>query len=340
MPKVTRRYSVDLREPADERWAAMIHAEAARGRRVIRACMDHFQDSVGWMAVKAAKLLLPEIHHRCGNNFGDDLDAWSKGTGIERGDLILANLSYELTQLKVFKSILKSLNPFGCTAAAYNLPKRQGVAHIRNLDWPLPACGPNTTLIDFESDSGPFTAVGWPAFVGILSAVAPGRFSATINMAPQAGVVTAQWPPSFALRHIFERCDNFDEAVSMLRKYKLAASALFMVVGTKPDQAVVIEHSGTSAACRWMKDGVLAVSNHYDTGKMYGFNADDDVSSDDDEYCTDSEARLDHALTVAAKKAPPTASTLRDAYLCNAGTVQQMSFNAKTGACSAVWRNT
>jgi hypothetical protein len=31
MPKVTRRYSVDLREAADERWAAKIEEESARG---------------------------------------------------------------------------------------------------------------------------------------------------------------------------------------------------------------------------------------------------------------------------------------------------------------------
>ena len=343
MPKVTRRYAVDLREPADERWDDMIRAESARGRRVIRACIEHFEKSVGSLTVKAARLLLPAIHRYCGDNFGDDLDAWSDGAGIDRGDLILANLSYELAQLKVISSLFRKLNPFGCTAAAYNLPNRQGVAHIRNLDWPLPACGPNTALIDFQSDSGPFTSVGWPGCVGILSAVAPGRFSATINMAPQPHMVTAHWPPSFALRHIFEQCDDFDDAVATLRKYTLAAAALFMVVGVKPDQAVVIEHSGTSAACRWMKDGVLAVANHYVSNKMYEFNEegeDGDVSADDDEYESGSETRLDRALNVAAKCPAPSASGLRDSFLCNENTVQQMAFVAKTGACSAIWRKT
>jgi hypothetical protein len=297
---------------------------------------------LGALGVAAAKRIVSGIHRACGDNFGKDADAWADGAGIDRNELILANLSYELAQsfnMPVVGHVKKWLG-FGCTAAAYNLPKGQGVAHVRNLDWPLPECGPSTALIDFQSESGPFTAVGWPAFIGILSAVAPGRFSATINMAPQAGMVTAHWPPSFALRHIFERCEDFDDAVSTLRKYKLAASAQFMVVGTKPDEAVVIEHTGDGAPCRWMKNSVLAVSNHYVSKKNYEHNTDDDVSADDDEYSTNSEGRLNHALDVAAKKAAPTASTLRDSYLCNPDTVQQMAFVAKTGACSAVWRKT
>ena len=208
MPKVTRRYSVDLREPADERWDAMIEKESARGRDLIAACLEPHKKrawGLGALGVAVAKRIVS----------GGDADAWANGAEIDRNELILANLSYELAQsfnMPVVGHVKKWLG-FGCTAAAYNLPKGQGVAHVRNLDWPLPECGPSTALIDFQSESGPFTAVGWLAFIGILSAVAPGRFSATINMAPQAGMVTAHWPPSFALRHIFERCEDFDDAV-------------------------------------------------------------------------------------------------------------------------------
>jgi hypothetical protein len=295
MPTVKRQYTVDLKRPADRRWAEMIAAERTNARRLVRSAISLMQEEAGDFRVWLAREVIPRIHACCGDNFGEDLDAWSEGADIDRDDLVLANLSYELVQVgdywqsrdwkdisvDVAEQFAKTIEEsFGCTAMAFNLDGNRGVAHVRNLDWDLKGCGPKSVIIHYKGEEGPFTAPSWPGFVGVLSGVAPGRFSATINMAPQVSMPGTQWPVTFALRIAFEECGTFDEAVKYLTRVKLAASTLFMVVGTKKDQAVVIEHTGSKARCRWMEDGVLVVTNHYVYAGFTEHNKDDEDSED------------------------------------------------------------
>ncbi|WP_422015172.1 hypothetical protein [Reyranella sp.] len=117
-----------------------------------------------------------------------------------------------------------------------------------------------------RGSAGEFLNVTWPGFVGVLSAMAPGRFAASINQAPMrrrwrtpmllwldyvlnalAGLRSSgRLPPEHLLRHVFETCTTFDEARHRLETAPVARPVLFLLVGTRSGERIVIEREETS----------------------------------------------------------------------------------------------
>lgn len=154
---------------------------------------------------------------------------------------------------------------FGCTALADESEK--GPRLRRTLDWPFPGLGRLVEVRRQSGAAGEFLNVTWPGFVGVLTAVAPGRFAASINQAPMRRrwrtsmllwldyVLNAlhglrgsgRLPPEHLLRHVFETCTSFDEARRQLETVPVARPVLFLLVGTRPGERIVIEREETAA---------------------------------------------------------------------------------------------
>lgn len=154
---------------------------------------------------------------------------------------------------------------FGCTALADEGEK--GPRLRRTLDWPFPGLGRLAEVRRQRGAAGEFLNVTWPGFVGVLSAVAPARFAASINQAPMrrrwrspmmlwldyalnalAGLRgSGRLPPEHLLRHVFETCTSFDEARHRLETEPVARPVLFLLVGTRPGERIVIEREETRA---------------------------------------------------------------------------------------------
>lgn len=157
---------------------------------------------------------------------------------------------------------------FGCTALADE--GASGPRLRRTLDWPFPGLGRLAETVWQRGPTGEFLNVTWPGFVGVLTAMAPGRFAASINQAPMPRRTSVDalrwtdyarnalqplwsrdtWPPEHLLRHVFETCATFDEARALLEQAPLARAVLFMLVGTKADERVVIEREETTFRTR------------------------------------------------------------------------------------------
>jgi hypothetical protein len=125
--------------------------------------------------------------------------------------------------------------------------------------------------------AGDFLNVTWPGFVGVLTAMAPGRFAASINQAPMSRRTSADvlrwsdyarnalrplwskntWPPEHLLRHVFETCATFDAARELLERAPLARPVLFTLVGVGANERVVIEREETSFRTR-VADSAIA----------------------------------------------------------------------------------
>ncbi len=140
----------------------------------------------------------------------------------------------------------------------------------RTLDWPFPGLGRHVEVALQDGGAGTYANVTWPGAVGVLTAVAPGRFAAAINQAPMfrrtRGLLlfpvdlmvnavetfceNGRWPASHLLRHVFDVCETFEEAVEMLSTAPLAKPALFSIIGLAPGQACLIERTQTDAAIR------------------------------------------------------------------------------------------
>jgi hypothetical protein len=144
----------------------------------------------------------------------------------------------------------------GCTALADET--ETGPRLRRTLDWPFPGLGRLVEVVRRQGSAGPYLNVTWPGFVGVLTAVAPGRFAASINQAPMRQRTPLPWidyalnallalqatalPPEHLLRQVFEAC---------------ARPVLFTLVGCKAGERVVIDHDGETART-YRQDTVVA----------------------------------------------------------------------------------
>jgi hypothetical protein len=176
---------------------------------------------------------------------------------------------------------------WGCTARVDAAP----VPRLwRTLDWPFPGLGKHVEVALQDGGAGVYANVTWPGAVGVLTAVAPGRFAAAINQAPMyrrtrgnalvaydlalnaAGTWrdSGAWPAPHLLRHVFDTCATYDEAVEVLTTAPLARPTLFSIAGAAPSQACLIERMRDDAVVR---RGTAAIANdwHPDSPPRAGY---------------------------------------------------------------------
>ena len=149
---------------------------------------------------------------------------------------------------------------WACSTSAAPDPSGNGARMIRVLDWGLTGIGRYVVIARHETAAGPFYNATWPGFVGVLTAMAPGRFAAAINQAPRMPIVGPRWldealsrvrllsladalPAAHLLRRVCEEAGDYENAVAMLmdRSVLLAMPAIFSLSGTGRTQCCVIE---------------------------------------------------------------------------------------------------
>ena len=167
---------------------------------------------------------------------------------------------------------------WGCTSRGCD---EGGVPWLaRTLDWPFPGLGRHVEVARMAGPAGEFWSVTWPGFVGVLTAMAPGRFAACLNQAPLWRRTRHKWlriydigrnaiatwsvrhvPPDQLLRQVLEECGSFEEARQRLQTVPIARPAIFTLVGCRPGERCVIErteeghvtrHDPVSAANDWL----------------------------------------------------------------------------------------
>ena len=74
--------------------------------------------------------------------------------------------------------------PMPSAARRWPMKAADGPVLRRTLDWPFPGLGRLVEVTRQRGAAGDFLNVTWPGFAGVLTAVAPGRFAASINQAP------------------------------------------------------------------------------------------------------------------------------------------------------------
>ena len=165
---------------------------------------------------------------------------------------------------------------WSCTAGIGPDPAGDGSRLLRSLDWPLNGLGRNVVVTWQENANGAYFNVTWPGFVGILTAMAPGRFSAAINQPPMRRHTRSCWfdwainrygvwrrtgyPPPHLLRKVFDECSTYEEAKTMLVETPLCIPAFFSLSGLNPDQGCVIERLENKAA---VLESPASIANHW-----------------------------------------------------------------------------
>ena len=225
----------------------------------------HGEDHYGSAALRVGDGLSRRWLRRTHNPYIAEIDAVAARIGGPGAYLL--NLSFEWT----------------CTAGVGPDPSGDGNRMLRTLDWPLDGLGENLIVACHETDVGPYYDLTWPGFIGTVTAMAPGRFSAAINQPPMQRYPPWCWldwligrarlwpsrglPPLHLLRRVFETCRGYDDARQVLIETDLAMPAFITLSGLTPDQACVIERAETLALVR---EGPASVANHWIAGNRGG----------------------------------------------------------------------
>jgi len=219
--------------------------------------------------------------HRSGSPYANEVDAIAaiaRATGVH-----LLNTSYE----------------WGCTALAAPAPAGDSARLLRTLDWSYPGLGRMVEVVRQTGAAGDFWNVTWPGAVGVLTAVAPGRFAAAINQAPAERRVAAfdtstidgllniwdTWlgegrtPALHLLRRVFETAPDFATARARLEHTPIANPTIYSLVGLSPNESCVIERTRTG---HFTRAGVASAANAWRYGTFPGHWRAIAESSDDE----------------------------------------------------------
>jgi hypothetical protein len=167
---------------------------------------------------------------------------------------------------------------WACTAASCR--RSEVPLLVRTLDWPFAGLGRHVAVARQVGPAGEFWNVTWPGAVGVLTAVAPGRFAATINQAPLRRRTRAhflRWldhgfnavhtygrvrhaPPAHVLRQVFETAADYAGAQRMLLRTPVARPALVALAGVRPGETCLIERAETDGT---MQEGPILVANDW-----------------------------------------------------------------------------
>lgn len=156
---------------------------------------------------------------------------------------------------------------WGCTALAREQDGATWIA--RTLDWPFPGLGRHVEIARMRSSAGDYYNATWPGYVGVLTALAPGRFAACINQAPMWRRTSHPWlrpydlalnarhtwgiahiPPDHLLRDVFETCTTFAEARHRLETTPVARPVIYTLAGCHPAERCVIERTQDNFSSR------------------------------------------------------------------------------------------
>ena len=196
---------------------------------------------------------------RANNPYQGEIAAVAAHLGGRAGAHLL-NTSYEWT----------------CTAAVGPDPGGRGNRMLRTLDWPLDGLGRALVVARQDGGAGLYLNVTWPGFAGVVTAMAPKRFSAAINQPPIPKRTFARWldwtimrgrtwrsralPPAHLLRRAFDTCRTYAEARAMLMETPICIPAFFTLSGVEPDEGCVIERTEDAARVR---ESPACAANHW-----------------------------------------------------------------------------
>ena len=186
--------------------------------------------------------------------------------------------------------LLNASYQWGCTARAV---EQDGAPWLmRTLDWPFKGLGRHTAVARMRGTGGDFFSVTWPGYVGALTAMAPGRFAASINQAPMWRRMRHRWlrpydfvvnvlkiwqrtdlmPPDQLLRQTFETCEDYSAARHMLETTPVARPVIFTLIGCGGNERCVIERTETGFVLRPMQGARVCAANHF-VGREQGWRA-------------------------------------------------------------------
>lgn len=202
---------------------------------------------------QAVRKVASVLRLRTRDRWQPDLAGLAGVVGVPVGDLLLANVAYEVM-----------VGAAGCSTVA--LATSDGPVLARNVDWePTSLLAAATATLD-ERRGGERVRVtaGWPGVIGAPTGLSAAGFAFAVNTAV-IGERTdmAGYPVLLHLRAVLEDATGFDDALERVCAARLASSCLVTLVGCENDQRVVVERTPRKHALRRAEgDAPLVATNH------------------------------------------------------------------------------
>ncbi len=238
-----------------------IEQELARARQLIEGAAGHTPDLLLRIADQVSRRWLVQS----ANPYLGEIDEVARRLG--RPGAHFFNIHYE----------------WGCTTGVKPCPRGRTARLVRVLDWSTPGLGHHVIAARIAGVAGPWVALTWPGFAGVMQAMAPGRFAAAINQAPMdapVGLYAADWavnrtrvwlrhalPPAHLLRRVFEQARDYEQARRMLAQTPLCVPAIFTLCGLGAGEGAIIERRETDVR---IHDGGLCAANHWQAADWSG----------------------------------------------------------------------
>jgi len=293
-----------------------------------KACedMDEYFGSIpllSSLSIKAAEVVI-RTRANIAEDYLDEMKLLGEACG-EQSKLIFGNLAYEMSKAM-------DLSCEWCSSISSEY--KSGIIHARNLDWPLEGLEDITITVNYiNGPAGDFKAVTFPGYVGVLTGVAKGRFSASINMTldEDESISYTGNPVSLILREAFEICEDFETAKEFLLNADSFAPAMVHLVGTEPGEncIILVNDHRCKNHVQETEDDSLCITNHWDDD----FQDSEGVDLEGEDWETDSVDRLEFANNNVGKvkSLKSAASLMRKSPLLNEETKHTVVMCAKTG---------
>lgn len=333
---------VDLMAPPKERWGEAIDQVGNEICRLMKALEESIEECVPefppvwqkiWKIRRASASVLARtvsfISAGAGLEYAKEAKGIAKACDLPFGMVLIANLTYDLVQLR------QNFAPTACSSFSCTVGDRAPVL-VRNLDWGFPeGLGRYSAVIRFNKKRDSYLSIGIPGLTGVLSAMREGHWAVTLNQAPVAprsiGIgQVMQIPVTQRIRAVCDGFGTYRTFLNRLEEYQTMTPFFAHVVGTRPEQQVVLQGFGREFSRRAATDGLLIQTNHYVEAEFAPLNGRETWTDHTGiEWTMDSRPRY-KALTRRLKTPPDDLSSafqkLKRSPVTHDNTIQSMAF--------------
>jgi hypothetical protein len=240
-------YEVDLAQRPSRRWlptVGQLREEIAQTMSEVFYEAENFVNdylsklsplyrNVIRLLISGGMPVVGTLYRIFGEEYVRELESIAKHVDISFSKLLLSNLSYDLAQYSKFH--------YACSSFSYNLKGAPVLA--RNLDWAWPeTLGHHTIIVRFRKRQHEYYAVTFPGFVGVLSAMSPGKWAITVNMAPQViSPKVVKLPALMLTRRACDSSRSYNSLVKNILRMDTQTSFFVHIIGTRKTEHCVIE---------------------------------------------------------------------------------------------------
>lgn len=255
-----RTFVLDLDKDPKDRWTALAQDP------VFENYKKDFTNYVGSYIPKAALPIITDITRSLKGKFypdyADEMIGLADALGVSIGDVVLANLIYQVEGIgraceagnTTGPCPPKAAGPGMCTAIVGNGQDSLDGSGIiwqgRNLDWNLDATLLKYVLrVEYKRQNKTiFTGVQIAGEIGVLHGLRKGAFSVQLNARDQGGnflnnlgqIVLGLKTPTHVMRYALEHEDTFEHALEFLSTTHLANPAYFVMAGIQDREGAIL----------------------------------------------------------------------------------------------------